>query len=111
QVGGGTSNEEREGGVKPTSGVGWGSRSFSPIKLATIVTVSEEFARTNPNGLYTQIQSDMAYAIGRGIDLAMFHGRQPLNGAALACIDAADVHEHITNERDHRPGYSIDIRL
>src|SRR5690606_21543210 len=108
QVGGGTSNEEREGGVKPTSGVGWGSRSFSPIKLATIVTVSEEFARTNPNGLYTQIQSDMAYAIGRGIDLAVFHGRQPLNGAALAGIDAANVLANTTNEVELSRGNMIE---
>src|SRR5690606_31584300 len=81
QGGGGTSNEEREGGVKPPSGVGWASRSSSPTTLATIVTGSEEFARTSPSGLYTQIQTDMAYAIGRGIDPAVFHGRQPLDGA------------------------------
>lgn len=91
QVGTGTSNEQREGAEKPTSGVGWGSRSFSPIKLATIVTVSEEFARANVNGLYTQIQSDLAYAIGRGIDLAVFHGKQPLTGANLQGIDRANV--------------------
>src|SRR5690606_25261104 len=38
QVGGSTSIEEREVGVKPSSGVGWGTRSISPIKLANIVT-------------------------------------------------------------------------
>lgn len=88
---GGTSLESREGEVKPVTGVGWGSRSFSPIKLAAITTVSEEFARANVNGLYTQIQSDLAYAIGRGIDLAVFHGKQPLNGAALTGVAAENV--------------------
>ncbi|WP_223840008.1 phage major capsid protein [Saccharopolyspora pogona] len=97
QVGTGTSNAEREGAKKPTSGVAWGSRSFSPIKLATIVTVSEEFARSNVNGLYTQIQSDLAYAIGRGIDLAVFHGKQPLTGTALSGIDTANVLANSTN--------------
>ncbi|GGM64766.1 hypothetical protein GCM10012275_39180 [Longimycelium tulufanense] len=97
QVGTGTSNAEREGGTKPLSGVGWGTRSFSPIKLATIVTVSEEFARRNPMGLYSQIQTDMAYAIGRGIDLAVLHGRQPLNGQPLQGIDTANVLANTTN--------------
>src|SRR5690606_35351739 len=100
QVGGGTSNEEREGGVKPTSGVGWGSRSFSPIKLATLVTVSEEFARTNPNGLYTQIQSDMAYSIGRGSDLALFHVRQPLGRARMAGICPASAPANSASRTD-----------
>jgi HK97 family phage major capsid protein len=95
---GGTTNESREGERKPISGVGWGSRSFSPIKLATIVTASEEFVRTNPSGLFTQMQGDLAYAIGRGIDLAVFHGKQPLNGAALAGIDADNVLANTTNE-------------
>lgn len=97
QVGTGTSNEQREGGQKPLSGVGWGSRSFSPIKLATIVTASEEFVRTNPSGLFTQMQSDLAFAIGRGIDLAVFHGKQPLNGANLLGIDTANVLKNTTN--------------
>lgn len=97
QVGNGTTNEQREGGVKPLSGTAWDTRSFSPIKLATIVTVSEEFARTNPQGLYTQVQSDLAYAIGRGIDLAVFHGKQPLNGAALAGIDTNNVLANTAN--------------
>lgn len=91
QVGNGTSNEEREGGVKPLSGTAWSTKSFSPIKLATIVTASEEFARKDPAGLWTQLQGDLAYAIGRGIDLAVFHGLSPLTGSALAGIDSTNV--------------------
>lgn len=97
QVGTGTSNEQREGGVKPLSGTAWDTKSFSPIKLATIVTVSEEFARTNPQGLYTQLQGDLAYAIGRGIDLAVFHGKSPLTGGALSGIDTSNVIANTTN--------------
>ena len=88
---GGTTLESREGATKPLTGVAWGSKSFSPIKLAAIVTVSEEFARENVNGLYSSIQSDLAYAIGRGVDLAVFHGKSPLTGAGLTGIDAANV--------------------
>ncbi|AXQ51929.1 major capsid protein [Mycobacterium phage Crispicous1] len=97
QVGVGTSNEQREGGVKPLSGTAWDTRSVSPIKLATIVTVSEEFARMNPSGLYTKLQGDLAYAIGRGIDLAVFHGKSPLTGSALQGIDSDNVVVNTTN--------------
>ncbi|QAY06159.1 major capsid protein [Mycobacterium phage Cueylyss] len=97
QVGVGTSNEQREGGLKPLSGTAWDTRSVSPIKLATIVTVSEEFARMNPSGLYTKLQGDLAYAIGRGIDLAVFHGKSPLTGSALQGIDTDNVIANTTN--------------
>ncbi|AYD80992.1 major capsid protein [Mycobacterium phage Rajelicia] len=97
QVGVGTSNEQREGGTKPLSGTAWDTRSVSPIKLATIVTVSEEFARMNPAGLYTKLQGDLAYAIGRGIDLAVFHGKSPLTGSALQGIDTDNVIANTTN--------------
>ncbi|QBI97169.1 major capsid protein [Mycobacterium phage Tripl3t] len=97
QVGVGTSNEQREGGTKPLSGTAWDTRSVSPIKLATIVTVSEEFARMNPAGLYTKLQGDLAYAIGRGIDLAVFHGKSPLTGSALQGIDTNNVIANTTN--------------
>lgn len=104
QVGVGTSNEQREGGVKPLSGTAWDTRSFAPIKLATIVTVSEEFARTNPKGLYTKLQGDLAYAIGRGIDLAVFHGKSPLTGSALQGIDTANVIANTTNVKNLTAG-------
>lgn len=100
QVGTGTTNAQREGGLKPLSGTAWDSKSFQPIKLATIVTVSEEFARTNPQGFYTQLQNDLAFAIGRGLDLAVFHGKQPLTGGALLGIDANNVLNNTTNVVD-----------
>lgn len=109
QVGTGTSNAQREGGTKPLSGVAWGSRSFSPIKLATIVTTSEEFFRSNVNGLSDQIVSDMSYAIGRGMDLAVFHGKQPLSGAALAGIDTNNVLNNTPNAVDLSASAGTDI--
>jgi HK97 family phage major capsid protein len=97
QVGTGKTNALREGGTKPLTGVAWDSKMMQPIKLAGIITVSEEFARTNPQGFYSQLQSDLAFAIGRGIDLAVFHGKQPLTGGALAGIDSSDVLNNTTN--------------
>lgn len=100
QVGVGVTNEQREGGLKPLSGVAWGTKSFSPIKLATIVTVSDEFAKMNPAGLFDQIQGDLAYAIGRGIDMAVFHGTSPLTGSALQGIDSTNVISNTTNTKN-----------
>lgn len=100
QVGVGTTNEQREGGVKPLSGVGWGSRSFSPIKLAVIVTASEEFVRQNPQQRFSSIKGKLSNAIARAMDLAVFHGRNALSGAALAGIDADNVLVNTTNNVD-----------
>lgn len=88
QVGVGTRPQDREGYRKPVSGIAWDSQSFAPIKLATIVTASEEFARANVNGMWSNITSQLARAIGRGIDLAVFHAARPDNGADLLNVTA-----------------------
>lgn len=108
QVGSGTSNEQREGGLKPLSGTAWDSRAFSPIKLATIVTVSDEFVRTNPQGLYTQLLADLPRALGRAVDLAVFHGKSPLTGGALAGIDTNNVIANTTNYKNLTSGAILD---
>jgi HK97 family phage major capsid protein len=69
-----------EGEAKPVSDVGYGVKTFKPVKMATIVVVSEEFARANVGGTYDQITDDLGYAIGRGADLLTLHGRSPKTG-------------------------------
>lgn len=86
QVGVGTRPQDREGYRKPVSGIAWEAQSFAPIKMATIVTASEEFARANVNGMWTNVTAQLARAIGRGIDLAVFHGKRPDNGDLLLGI-------------------------
>lgn len=103
QVGVGTTNEQREGGEKPLSGVGWSSKSFSPIKLAVIVTASEEFVRMNPQNRFNSIRGKLSAAIARAMDLAVFHGRDALSGAALAGIDSSNVLVNTTNVVTHDP--------
>src|SRR5690606_41819782 len=83
QVGVGTSNEDREGHRKPLTGVACDTKTFAPIKLAAIVTASKEFVDKNPPGLLSQVQNDLGYAAGRGIDLAVAHALSPLTGAPL----------------------------
>lgn len=101
QVGVGTANNQREGYAKPLSGVAWSSRTFSPIKLAVIVTASEEMARANPLNLFGSIKGKLSEAIARAMDLAVFHGRNALSGAALAGIDAGNVLANTTNVVSH----------
>lgn len=91
QVGVGTSNEDREGHRKPLTGVAWDTKTFAPIKLAAIVTASKEFVDKNPAGLWSQVQNDLGYAMGRGIDLAVAHGLSPLTGAPLQGVDPNNV--------------------
>lgn len=101
QVGVGTRLQDREGYEKPVSGVAWDFESFAPIKLATIITVSEEFARMNPAGLFSEIRPQLSEAIGRGIDLAVFHNKRPDTGAALQGTTANGYVNQTTNRVDY----------
>lgn len=84
---GGTTLASREGATKPIQGIEFGSqKSFSPIKLAVIVTVSDEFARTNPDALYSQLSTQLSGAVARAADLAVFHGKDALTGGTLVGI-------------------------
>jgi len=84
---GGTTLESREGARKPLAGVTYGSRKgFMPIKLAVIVTVSREYALTNPEGYYSQLTTKLSGAIARAADLAVVHGRDALRGTPLVGI-------------------------
>lgn len=104
QVGVGTRPQDREGYRKPVSGIAWESQSFAPIKMATIVTASEEFARANVNGMWSNITSQLARAIGRGIDLAVFHNARPDNGAPLLGVDAnGNINDLAVQRIDYNP--------
>jgi HK97 family phage major capsid protein len=86
---GGTTLASREGAEKPLQGVGYGTtKSFSPIKLAVVVTVSEEYARENVDALYSQLAGQLSGAIARAADLAVFHNRDAITGAALVGTSA-----------------------
>ncbi|MBM7771972.1 HK97 family phage major capsid protein [Actinokineospora baliensis] len=81
---GGTTLASREGAEKPLQGIGFGtSKSFSPIKLAVIVTVGDEFAKANVDGLYTDLAAKLSGAIARAADLAAFHNRDAITGLPL----------------------------
>lgn len=81
---GGTTLASREGAEKPLQGMAYGTHSvFSPIKLAVIVTVSEEYARENVDSLYSELAGQLSGAVARAADLAVFHNRDAITGSAL----------------------------
>lgn len=86
---GGTTLASREGAEKPIQGVGYGTtKSFSPVKLAVIVTVSEEYARTNVEGLYSELATQLSGAVARAADLAVFHNKDAITGGTLVGTSA-----------------------
>ncbi|MER7623945.1 phage major capsid protein [Streptomyces sp. NPDC126503] len=64
-----------EGGRKPISSGGIGVKTMQGKKVATLVAVSEEVARTNAAGLYQQLAQDLPTAIARAFDTAAIHGK------------------------------------
>jgi HK97 family phage major capsid protein len=75
-----------EAGVKPLSNLGYGVKSVTPQKFATVVVVSEEFANANIEGVYDRIVSQLSAAAARGLDLAILHGRNAADGTAIAGV-------------------------
>jgi HK97 family phage major capsid protein len=71
-----------EGGVKPASQVGVGVKVMTGKKVALLVPVSEEVVRTNPAGLYDQLQQDLPTSIARAFDQAAINGKDLRSGGA-----------------------------
>ena len=71
-----------EGGAKPVGGAGVSVKNMTAKKVALILPVSEEVARTNAAGLYSQLQQDLPTAIARAFDYAAIHGLDLRTGAA-----------------------------
>jgi hypothetical protein len=71
-----------EGGVKPAAQVGVGVKTMTGKKVALLVPVSEEVVRTNPAGLYSQLQQDLPTSIARAFDYAAINGKDMRSGGA-----------------------------
>jgi hypothetical protein len=71
-----------EGGVKPAAQVGVGVKQMTGKKVALLVPVSEEVARTNPGGLLDQLEADLPTAIARAFDYAVINGKSLRTGGA-----------------------------
>lgn len=77
-----------EGEAKPVGNTTYVSKTIKPIKLAAIAIVSKELRMKNPAGILENIQADLAGAITRAVDLAVFHARNAKTGAAIAGVEA-----------------------
>ncbi len=71
-----------EGGQKPVGSGAVGVKQMVGKKVALLVPVSEEVARTNPAGLYDQLKQDLPVAIARAFDYAAIHGKDLRTGGA-----------------------------
>lgn len=71
-----------EGGVKPVGSGAVGIKQMQGKKVALLVPVSEEIARTNAAGLYEQLKQDLPVAIARAFDYAAIHGKDLRTGGA-----------------------------
>ncbi|WP_436702422.1 phage major capsid protein [Nocardioides sp. BYT-33-1] len=71
-----------EGGAKPVGAGAVGIKTMTGKKVALLVPVSEEVARSNPAGLYAQLRQDLPVAIGRAFDYAAIHGKDLRTGGA-----------------------------
>lgn len=71
-----------EGGQKPVGSGAVGIKTMTGKKVALLVPVSEEVARSNPAGLYAQLRQDLPVAIARAFDYAAIHGKDLRTGGA-----------------------------
>jgi hypothetical protein len=69
-----------EGGSKPVGAGGVSVKQMQGKKVALLVPVSEEVARTNPAGLYDQLRQDLPVSIARAFDYAAIHGKDLRTG-------------------------------
>lgn len=75
-----------EAGMKPVTSLGLSSKTLRPIKVAAIITWSEELAKADKLGLESIIQQQLAGAITRAFDLAVLHGKST-NGQAIPGVE------------------------
>lgn len=71
-----------EGGKKPVASGAIGVKTMRGKKVALLVPVSEEVARSNAAGLYAQLSQDLPTAIARAFDHAAIHGKDLRTGGA-----------------------------
>ena len=71
-----------EGQAKPVGSGGVSVKTMTGKKVALLIPVSEEVARSNAAGLYAQLRQDLPTAIARAFDHAAIHGVDLRTGGA-----------------------------
>ena len=75
-----------EGQNKPDSSIGLTSKTIKPIKAVVGLEFTMEAIEANPGGILGLMESEMAAALARQVDLAILFGRQASNGAAISGV-------------------------
>lgn len=73
-----------EGEAKPVSEPTMSSKTIRPVKLATIVVVSDEAVKLNPGNMLDFVRADLQNAITRAVDLLVLHGRNARTGTVVS---------------------------
>lgn len=71
-------------GNKPDSELEVGAKSIKPIKAVVGLEFSMETVESNPANILDMMSEELSQALARQIDLAVLHGRQASDGAALS---------------------------
>lgn len=71
-------------GNKPDSELEVGAKSIKPIKAVVGLEFSMETLESNPANILDMMSEELSQALARQIDLAVLHGRQASDGAALS---------------------------
>lgn len=69
---------------KPSSSIGLTSKTIKPIKAVVGLEFTMEAIIANPGGILGLLESEMAAALARQVDLAVMFGRQASDGAAIS---------------------------
>lgn len=76
-----------EGGLKPGSDIELGAKVIRPIKAVVGLEFTMEAVLANPAGVLGLLQTELGASLARQVDLAVLHGRQASDGAALTGVE------------------------
>ncbi|WNN93656.1 major capsid protein [Arthrobacter phage CallinAllBarbz] len=98
-----------EGQNKPDSEIAMGSKTIKPIKAVVGLEFTLESILANPGGILGLLEAELAGALARQIDLAILHGRQASDGAALS--GGLEYVNQTTNRVELATGGNVDAEL
>jgi len=82
-----------EGATKSPSTIGFGTKTVTPHKVQVTLRFNEEVQWADEDyqlGILATLADESGLALARALDLGVFHGMNPLTGAAVASIVVGD---------------------
>lgn len=97
-----------EGQNKPGSDIELGAKVIRPIKAVVGLEFTMEAIFSNPSGVLGLLTTELGASLARQVDLAVLHGRQASDGAALT---GAEFINQTTNRVELTTGNASDSEL